>query len=180
MAEIGVTADNPPTVSNIATVKDKIENMTVNLAGPVLVNLREQKAAQWVIEKTQFPTRYPLFYRRGRKIAMLVLTRKPGERLVIGDNIVVTVVDVKGDNIRIGIDAPREVKVYRGEIYDAIVAENRRGGGCHRRPDRPRPTEGLPEKEISLELARVLVLLIPAQPLRSASGIFIAGNGDYR
>lgn len=50
---------------------------------------------------------------------MLVLTRKPGERLVIADNIVVTVVDVKGDNIRIGIDAPREVKVYRGEIYDA-------------------------------------------------------------
>ena len=56
---------------------------------------------------------------------MLVLTRKPGERLVIGDNIVVTVVDVKGDNIRIGIDAPREVKVYRGEIYDAIIAENK-------------------------------------------------------
>lgn len=56
---------------------------------------------------------------------MLVLTRKPGERIVIGDNIVVTVVEVKGDNIRIGIDAPREVKVYRGEIYEAIVAENR-------------------------------------------------------
>lgn len=56
---------------------------------------------------------------------MLVLTRKPGERLMIGDNIVLTVVEVKGDNIRIGIDAPREVKVYRGEIYDAIVAENR-------------------------------------------------------
>ena len=56
---------------------------------------------------------------------MLVLTRKPGERLVIGDNIVITVVEIKGDNIRIGIDAPREVKVYRGEIYDAIVAENK-------------------------------------------------------
>ena len=56
---------------------------------------------------------------------MLVLTRKPGERLMIGDNIVLTVVEVKGDNIRIGIDAPREVKVYRGEIYDAIVTENR-------------------------------------------------------
>jgi len=61
MAEIGVSADNPPTVFNIATVKDKIENMTVNLAGPVLINLRDRKAAQWVIEKTQFPTRYPLF-----------------------------------------------------------------------------------------------------------------------
>ena len=61
---------------------------------------------------------------------MLVLTRKPGERLVIGDNIVVTVVDVKGDNIRIGIDAPREVKVYRGEIFDAIVAENRQAASA--------------------------------------------------
>ena len=61
MAEIGVTADNPPTVFNIATVKDKIEQMTINLAGPVLVNLRERKAAQWVIEKTAFPTKYPLF-----------------------------------------------------------------------------------------------------------------------
>ncbi|NMC31978.1 MAG: flagellar assembly protein FliW [Veillonellaceae bacterium] len=61
MAEIGVTADNPPSVFNIATVKDKIENMTVNLAGPVLVNLRDRKAAQWVIEKTVFPTKYALF-----------------------------------------------------------------------------------------------------------------------
>ena len=61
MAEIGLTADNPPTVFNIATVRDKIQSMTVNLAGPVLVNIRDRKAAQWVIEKTQFPTRYPLF-----------------------------------------------------------------------------------------------------------------------
>ncbi|MHC1759573.1 MAG: carbon storage regulator CsrA [Negativicutes bacterium] len=56
---------------------------------------------------------------------MLVLTRKPGERLFIGDDIVITIVEVKGDNIRIGIEAPREVKVYRGEIFEAIVAENR-------------------------------------------------------
>ena len=56
---------------------------------------------------------------------MLALTRKPGERIVIGDNIVVTVVDIKGDNIRLAIEAPREIKIYRGEIYDAIAAENR-------------------------------------------------------
>jgi len=55
---------------------------------------------------------------------MLALTRKPGERIVIGDNIVVTVVDIKGDNIRLAIEAPRQVKIYRGEIYDAIAAEN--------------------------------------------------------
>lgn len=55
---------------------------------------------------------------------MLALTRKIGERIVIGDNIVVTLVDVKGENIRVAIEAPRDVKIYRGELYDSIVAEN--------------------------------------------------------
>ncbi len=55
---------------------------------------------------------------------MLALTRKVGERIVIGDSIVVTVVSIKGDNIRLAIEAPKEVKIYRGEIFDAIVAEN--------------------------------------------------------
>ncbi|MGE4271292.1 MAG: carbon storage regulator CsrA [Desulfitobacterium sp.] len=55
---------------------------------------------------------------------MLALTRKVGERIVIGDDIIVTVVSVKGDSIRLTIDAPREIKIFRGEIYDAIVAEN--------------------------------------------------------
>lgn len=56
---------------------------------------------------------------------MLALTRKVGERIVIGDNIVVTVVDVKGDNVRLALEAPKNIKIYRGEIYDAIVAENK-------------------------------------------------------
>lgn len=55
---------------------------------------------------------------------MLVLTRKPGEKIVIGDNIILTIVEIKGDNIRIAIDAPKEIKIYRGELYDTIVAEN--------------------------------------------------------
>ena len=56
---------------------------------------------------------------------MLALTRKVGERIVIGDNITITIVDMKGDNIRLAIDAPKEVKIYRGELYDSIVAENK-------------------------------------------------------
>ena len=56
---------------------------------------------------------------------MLALTRKVGESIVIGGNIVVKIVDIKGDSIRLGIDAPKEIKIYRGEIYDAIVAENK-------------------------------------------------------
>lgn len=55
---------------------------------------------------------------------MLALTRKPGERIMIGENIVITIVEVKGDSIRLAIDAPKEIKIYRGELFDAIVAEN--------------------------------------------------------
>ncbi|MFZ3102704.1 MAG: carbon storage regulator CsrA [Desulfitobacteriaceae bacterium] len=57
---------------------------------------------------------------------MLALTRKVGERIVIGDHIVVTVVSIKGDSVRLSIEAPKEIKIYRGEIFDAIAAENKR------------------------------------------------------
>ncbi|MCL4104772.1 UNVERIFIED_CONTAM: hypothetical protein GTU68_034211 [Idotea baltica] len=52
---------------------------------------------------------------------MLVLSRKKGESIVIGDNIVLTIVEVRGDKIRLGIEAPREVPVHRQEIRDAIM-----------------------------------------------------------
>lgn len=57
---------------------------------------------------------------------MLVLTRKPRQQIMIGDDIVVNVVEVQGDNVRIAIEAPREVKIYRGEIYSAIQEENQK------------------------------------------------------
>ena len=56
---------------------------------------------------------------------MLVLTRKPHQQIMIGDNITINIVEVQGDNVRIAIDAPRAVKIYRGEIYRAIQEENR-------------------------------------------------------
>ena len=51
---------------------------------------------------------------------MLVLSRKKNERIVINDNIVVMVVDIRGDKVRLGIEAPKEVSVHRREVYDAI------------------------------------------------------------
>jgi len=55
---------------------------------------------------------------------MLVLTRKAGEKIVIGDDIVVTILDVRGDGIRIGIDAPRGVKIQREEVLLAVTEAN--------------------------------------------------------
>ena len=51
---------------------------------------------------------------------MLVLSRQRDESIIIGDNIVITVVDIRGDKVRLGIDAPREVSVHREEVYNAI------------------------------------------------------------
>lgn len=54
---------------------------------------------------------------------MLVLGRRETERIIIGDNIAVMVVEIRGDKVRLGIDAPKDVTVHREEIYLAIAAE---------------------------------------------------------
>ena len=51
---------------------------------------------------------------------MLVLSRKKNESIVIGDDVTIIVVEIRGDNVRLGIEAPREVPVHRREVYDAI------------------------------------------------------------
>ncbi len=57
---------------------------------------------------------------------MLVLSRHRDESIIIGDNIVVTIVDIRGDKVRLGIDAPTEIPVHRREVYEAIQRENQR------------------------------------------------------
>ncbi len=58
---------------------------------------------------------------------MLVFSRKKNEQIVIGEHIVVTVVEIRGDKVRLGIEAPKEVPVHRREVYDAI----RNSTPCH-------------------------------------------------
>lgn len=55
---------------------------------------------------------------------MLILTRRVGETLIIGDDVSVTVLGVKGNQVRIGVDAPKDVSVHREEIYQRINAED--------------------------------------------------------
>lgn len=55
---------------------------------------------------------------------MLVLSRKKNEAIMIGDGIVITVVDIRGDKVRLGVEAPKDVPVHRQEVYEAIQRAN--------------------------------------------------------
>ena len=73
---------------------------------------------------------------------MLVLSRQRDESIIIGDNVVVTIVDVRGDKVRLGIDAPIEIPVHRREVYEAIQRENRQAGQIS-----PKDARGVGESE---------------------------------
>ena len=60
---------------------------------------------------------------------MLVLSRQRDESIMIGDNVEITVVDIRGDKVRLGIVAPTEISVHRKEVYEAIQRENRDAAG---------------------------------------------------
>jgi len=62
---------------------------------------------------------------------MLILTRRVGETLMIGDEVTVTVLGVKGNQVRIGVSAPKDVSVHREEIYQRIAAEGDSKEGTH-------------------------------------------------
>jgi carbon storage regulator len=81
---------------------------------------------------------------------MLVLSRQRDETIMIGDDIEVTVVDIRGDKVRLGINAPKEIAVHRKEVYDAIRRENRAAAqvkpedlsGLNKLPPRPAARPG--------------------------------------
>ncbi|MDR1902246.1 MAG: carbon storage regulator CsrA [Treponema sp.] len=56
---------------------------------------------------------------------MLILSRKINEKIMIGDEISISIIEIRGDQVRLGVEAPKAVKVFRQEVFDAIKAENK-------------------------------------------------------
>ena len=111
---------------------------------------------------------------------MLVLSRHRDESIIIGDDIVITVVDIRGDKVRLGIAAPIEISVHRQEVYEAIQRENRQASRLEphdaRQIDRPqpaRPGASRADRELTTEtspLAGISLLnLFSAPPGRPES-----------
>jgi carbon storage regulator len=74
--------------------------------------------------------RYPVFFvkykrktSRQKELKMLVLSRQKDESIMIGDDVEITIVDVRGDKVRLGIAAPKDIPVHRKEVYEAIQRE---------------------------------------------------------
>lgn len=78
---------------------------------------------------------------------MLVLSRQRDETIVIGDEIEITVVDIRGDKVRLGITAPAHIPVHRKEVYEAIQRENREAAGV--KPEDISEVEGQDRKVAS-------------------------------
>ena len=85
---------------------------------------------------------------------MLVLSRQRDETIMIGDDIEITIVDIRGDKVRLGISAPSSVPVHRKEVYDAIKRENQQSAGMNPsdlppppKPKRPDTNGGAPKTQ---------------------------------
>lgn len=66
---------------------------------------------------------------------MLVLSRKKGQSIMIGNDIEISIVDVQGEQVRLGINAPRDVSIHRKEVFEEIIAENRQAAAASVSPD---------------------------------------------
>ncbi len=78
---------------------------------------------------------------------MLVLSRQRDESIIIGDNIVITIVDIRGDKVRLGIQAPVEIPVHRQEVYEAIQRENMQAAQSGDAKSEPVSSESVPPDE---------------------------------
>jgi carbon storage regulator len=100
---------------------------------------------------------------------MLVLSRQRDETIMIGDDVEITVVDIRGDKVRLGITAPRHIQVHRKEVYEAIKRENQQAAKLNPRDVAP-VVERDAEKKNSQSRSRDVSAKEPAVELRDTEG----------
>ncbi len=76
---------------------------------------------------------------------MLILSRRINEKIMIGDDVSISIIEIRGDQVRVGVDAPKTVKVFRQEVFDSIKAENR--AAAESKPVLPNIDFGAPRQE---------------------------------
>lgn len=101
---------------------------------------------------------------------MLVLSRQRDETIMIGDDIEITVVDIRGDKVRLGITAPNTIPVHRKEVYEAIQRENREAAKV-RMEDLPKgPASAKPEGQIPMRPGRSAIPVTRPAPGQTPPG----------
>lgn len=105
-------------------------------------------------------------------MGLLVLSRQRDESLIIGDDVEIVVVDIRGDKVRLGVDAPKEVSVHRKEVYDAIRREQRSNGL------EIKGSTVEPAKQKARDVAKQLLIQFPKGYAVKADGTVIEFTGN--
>ena len=127
LSHIGELTEENLVILVTMTVPEQIEQMSVNLKAPIIVNADTRKGAQIICENNDYEVKYKIYDILNAKrgiVDMLALARKVNESIILNDNIEVTVLEVKGDQVKIGINAPKDVPIYRKELFVQIQEAN--------------------------------------------------------
>ena len=116
------------------TVTQDIKEMTCNLKAPIIINVDTMRGVQLIADNDDYMVRYPIYNileqnsrKDGDQDASLV--KKKDEAIVVNDNIEITIIDIKGDQVKLGISAPKSIPIYRKEVYVQIQNANKEAAG---------------------------------------------------
>lgn len=129
LAQIGIfESDEELYVLSVLTVPSDLTKMTINLKAPIVINISTRLGCQIIVNNEEYPIRYSVydcFNKNKRRQGHVSINQKSGESIVINNDVEITVLDIKGDQVKIGITAPKSVPVYRKEVYIQIQEANK-------------------------------------------------------
>lgn len=109
------------------TVPEDLTKMTINFKAPIIVNADTLKGVQLIADNEDYAVKYPIYHilkeRQGEQYAGVI--KKKNEAIIINDDIEITVIEIKGDQVKFGITAPKSVPIYRKEVYVQIKDANK-------------------------------------------------------